>query len=96
MPLVPRPHPPGVVAPDEPWARHDIRVNLVAPGYVATDLTTGLQQNEKLRQAITDRTPLNQFAKPAEIADIVVFLVSDSSRFVTGAVLPVDGGWTTW
>ncbi len=78
------------------WARYDIRVNLVAPGYVATDLTTGLQQNEKLRQAITDRTPLNRFAEPAEIADMVVFLASDSSSFVTGAVLPVDGGWTAW
>ncbi len=62
------------------WARHGIRVNTVAPGYVTTDLTSGLQQNEGLRRSITDRTPLNRMAKPAEIADLVVFLASDSSR----------------
>jgi NAD(P)-dependent dehydrogenase (short-subunit alcohol dehydrogenase family) len=78
------------------WARYGIRVNTVAPGYVATDLTSGLQQNEGLRGAITDRTPLNRMAEPAEIADLVVFLASDSSSFITGAVYPLDGGWTTW
>ena len=78
------------------WARYGIRVNTVAPGYVATDLTSGLQQNEGLRTAITDRTPLNRMAEPAEIADLVVFLASDSSSFITGAVYPLDGGWTTW
>src|SRR5918998_1598582 len=78
------------------WARHNIRVNTVAPGYVATDLTSGLQQNEGLRRSITDRTPLDRMAKPAEIADLVVFLASDISSFITGAVYPLDGGWTTW
>lgn len=78
------------------WARHGIHVNTVAPGYVATDLTAGLQQNEKLHRSITDRTPLNRLAEPSEIADMVVFLVSDSASFVTGTVLPVDGGWTAW
>lgn len=78
------------------WARHGIRVNTVAPGYVATDLTSGLQQNEGLRRAITDRTPLNRMAEPTEIADLVVFLASESSSFITGGVYPVDGGWTTW
>lgn len=78
------------------WARHSIRVNTVAPGYVATDLTSGLQQNEGLRRSITDRTPLNRMAEPAEIADLIVFLASDSSSFITGAVYPLDGGWTTW
>ncbi len=78
------------------WARYGIRVNTVAPGYVATDLTAGLQQNEKLRQAITDKTPMNRLAEPKEISDVVVFLASDSSTFITGAVYPVDGGWTAW
>ena len=78
------------------WARYGIRVNTVAPGYVATDLTAGLQQNEKLRQAITDRTPMNRLAEPKEISDVVVFLASDSSTFITGAVYPADGGWTAW
>ncbi len=78
------------------WARYGIRVNTVAPGYVATDLTAGLQQNEKLHQAITDKTPMKRLAEPKEISDVVVFLASDSSTFITGAVYPVDGGWTAW
>jgi NAD(P)-dependent dehydrogenase (short-subunit alcohol dehydrogenase family) len=78
------------------WARYGIRVNTVAPGYVATDLTAGLQDNERLRKAITDRTPLGRLAEPKEISDVVVFLASESSTFVTGAVYPVDGGWTAW
>ena len=78
------------------WARYGIRVNTVAPGYVATDLTSGLQQNEGLRRSVTDRTPLNRMAQPAEIADLIVFVASDSSSFITGAVYPLDGGWTTW
>jgi len=78
------------------WARYGIRVNTVAPGYVATDLTAGLQDNEKLLNAITDRTPLGRLAEPEEISDVVVFLASESSSFVTGAVYPVDGGWTAW
>jgi NAD(P)-dependent dehydrogenase (short-subunit alcohol dehydrogenase family) len=77
------------------WARYGIRVNTVAPGYVATDLTAGLQQNERLRKSLTDRTPQNRLAEPREIADLVVFLASASASFITGAVYPVDGGWTS-
>jgi NAD(P)-dependent dehydrogenase (short-subunit alcohol dehydrogenase family) len=76
------------------WARYGIRVNTIAPGYVATDLTAGLQSNERLRKSLTDRTPQNRLAEPREIADIVVFLASESASFITGAVYPVDGGWT--
>ena len=76
------------------WARYGIRVNTVAPGYVATDLTAGLQSNERLRRSLTDRTPQHRLAEPKEIADLVVFLASDSAGFVTGAVYPIDGGWT--
>jgi 3-oxoacyl-[acyl-carrier protein] reductase len=76
------------------WAP-DVRVNAVAPGYVATDLTTTLQTNERLRQSILDRTPLDRFADPMEIAGPVVFLASDAASFVTGETLAADGGWTT-
>lgn len=76
------------------WARHGIRVNVVAPAYVATDFSKGLQQNEGLRQSVIDRTPLERFGEPEEISDLIVFLASESASFMTGGVYPVDGGWT--
>ncbi|WP_049923760.1 SDR family NAD(P)-dependent oxidoreductase [Halopiger djelfimassiliensis] len=75
------------------WAP-EVRVNAVAPGYVSTDLTAEIEANEQLRRSILDRTPLERFADPEEIAAPVVFLASDAASFVTGACLSVDGGWT--
>ena len=75
------------------WAP-DVRVNALAPGYVETDLTEELQENERLRESIVDRTPLARFADPEEIAGPAVFLASDAASFVTGECLAVDGGWT--
>jgi len=72
----------------------DVRVNAVAPGYVATDLTAPLLENERLHDAILDRTPLARFAEPEEVAAPVLFLASDMASFVTGSCLVVDGGWT--
>ena len=76
------------------WAP-EVRVNAVAPGYVSTELTEDLESNERLRQSIVDRTPLERFAEPEEIAGPVVFLASDAASYVTGTVLAADGGWTT-
>ncbi|KTG10732.1 dehydrogenase [Haloprofundus marisrubri] len=75
------------------WAP-DVRANVVAPGYVATDLTEEVRENETLKQSIIDRTPLSRFADPEELAGPVVFLASDAASYVTGACLAVDGGWT--
>ncbi|ELY70031.1 SDR family NAD(P)-dependent oxidoreductase [Natrinema versiforme] len=75
------------------WAP-EVRVNAVAPGYVSTELTDDLEGNERLRQSIIDRTPLERFAEPEEIAGPVVFLASEASSYVTGSVLAADGGWT--
>lgn len=75
------------------WAP-EVRVNAVAPGYVDTDLTDALQNDEDLYQSIIERTPLGRFADPAEVAGPVLFLASDLANFVTGACLTVDGGWT--
>jgi NAD(P)-dependent dehydrogenase (short-subunit alcohol dehydrogenase family) len=75
------------------WAP-DVRVNCLAPGYVATDLTAGVRGNEELRASIVERTPLNRFADPEEIAGPAVFLASDAASYVTGTTLAVDGGWT--
>jgi NAD(P)-dependent dehydrogenase (short-subunit alcohol dehydrogenase family) len=75
------------------YADDGIRVNAVAPGWVRTPLTQALQDDPARNAAILARTPLRRWAEPADIADAVVFLCSPAARFVTGAVLPVDGGY---
>jgi NAD(P)-dependent dehydrogenase (short-subunit alcohol dehydrogenase family) len=74
------------------WAQDGIRVNAVAPGWVATDMTQGLQDNPRLHDRLTARVPMGRFAQPEEIADVALFLASDSARYVTGSVYSVDGG----
>lgn len=79
------------------WARDGIRVNAVAPGYVRTALIVELERKGALdAKAITHRTPLGRMAAPEEIAEAIVFLGSSRASYVTGAVLPVDGGWTAF
>ena len=67
-----------------------VRVNVVAPGYVETDMTADL--NEKARDAMLGAVPLGRGATPADIANAVVFLGSDAASYITGHVLLVDGG----
>jgi NAD(P)-dependent dehydrogenase (short-subunit alcohol dehydrogenase family) len=77
------------------WASYGIRVNAVAPGIIRTEMIkAGLEQGLLPAEACTEHTPLRRFGEPSEIADAVLFLASDQSRFVTGEVLAVDGGWT--
>lgn len=75
------------------WAP-DVRVNAVAPGYVHTDLTEPIEKNEALYESILERTPMDRFADPEEVAEPVLFLASDAASYLTGSVLTVDGGWT--
>jgi len=77
------------------WARYGIRVNVLAPGWVETDMTTGVRASDSLSNWIKSRTPQGRMAKPEEIADMATFLVSASASFATGAVFTLDGGWTT-
>jgi NAD(P)-dependent dehydrogenase (short-subunit alcohol dehydrogenase family) len=74
-------------------ARHDIRVNSVAPGSTLTGMTERNAADPALRELI-DVMPMKRWARPDEIADAVTFLAGPHSSFVTGIVLPVDGGWT--
>jgi len=75
------------------YAADKIRVNAVAPGWVATKLTQALQDDPGRSAAILARTPLGRWGKPVDIAGTVVFLCSPAASFVTGAIMPVDGGY---
>ena len=75
------------------WARHNIRVNSIDPHYLATDLTRGLRDSEKIHEAIVKQIPLRRFGKPSEVVGAVLYLSSDASSYTTGTVIPVDGGY---
>ena len=77
------------------WAPQRIRVNAVAPGWVATPLTKALQDDEARTAAILTRVPMGRWATPEDIAGPVLFLASDLASFVTGAILAVDGGYSS-
>ena len=75
------------------YAAEGIRVNAVAPGWIATPLTQPLQDDPARSEAIVARTPLGRWGTPDDIAGPVLFLASPAARFITGAILPVDGGY---
>jgi len=76
------------------WAPR-IRVNAVAPGWIATPLTQTLQDDPERSRPILSRTPMGRWGEPEEVAGGVVFMASPAARFVTGAILAVDGGYLT-
>jgi NAD(P)-dependent dehydrogenase (short-subunit alcohol dehydrogenase family) len=74
-----------------------VRVNAVAPGYVATQMVEELVLSGRVNaEAIAARTPMRRMAQPEEIAAAVVFLSSDAAGYITGETLMVDGGWSSW
>ena len=75
------------------YAKAGVRVNAVAPGWIATPLTKALQEDEERSKPILSRTPMGRWGTPEDIAGPVLFLASNDAEFVTGVILPVDGGY---
>jgi NAD(P)-dependent dehydrogenase (short-subunit alcohol dehydrogenase family) len=75
------------------WASDGVRVNAVAPGWIETELTRPLVEDAARAAPILARTPMGRWGKPDDIGGVVAFLASDAARFITGAIIPVDGGY---
>ncbi len=76
------------------WAQHNIRVNAIAPGYVMTPLIKGVIENgQRDPELLLNKIPMGEMADPEDIAEAAVFLASHHARYITGTILPVDGGW---
>ena len=81
------------------WAGDNIQVNAILPGWVETEMTTGLRESgdaeiKHIWRSINDRIPAGRWAKPEDIAGAAVFLAGAASDYITGAALPVDGGYS--
>jgi len=75
------------------WASRGVTVNAVAPGYVATDNTKAIRDDAERSAAILERIPAGRWGIPQDLQGVFVFLASEAASYVTGAVVPVDGGW---
>ena len=75
------------------WASKGIQVNAIAPGYISTNNTTALREDETRNRQILERIPAGHWGRPQDIAGAAVFLASSAADYVTGHVLAVDGGW---
>jgi NAD(P)-dependent dehydrogenase (short-subunit alcohol dehydrogenase family) len=71
-----------------------IRVNAIAPGLIETKFAAAIVQNETLRNAVIDRTPLHRHGQPSDVVGAALYLASDASSYVNGHTLVVDGGMT--
>lgn len=75
------------------WAKHGINVNAIAPGYMATDNTEALRNDEKRSNEILARIPAGRWGEPSDLEGIAVFLASRASDYIHGFTIAVDGGW---
>ena len=76
------------------WAEDGIRVNAIAPGWIETPMTVPARSDAARNRAILDRTPLGRWGTPDDLVGPALFLASDAARFITGAILAVDGGYS--
>jgi 2-dehydro-3-deoxy-D-gluconate 5-dehydrogenase len=75
------------------WAGKGVNVNAIAPGYISTDNTTALREDQERSASILGRIPAGRWGEPEDFKGPVVFLASDASNYVHGTILTVDGGW---
>jgi NAD(P)-dependent dehydrogenase (short-subunit alcohol dehydrogenase family) len=78
------------------WARRGVRVNAVAPTYIATPLNEFVKSRPEMYQAWLDGTPMDRMGEVDEVASVVLFLASDAASLMTGSVVLADGGYTCW
>jgi NAD(P)-dependent dehydrogenase (short-subunit alcohol dehydrogenase family) len=78
------------------WARRGVRVNAVAPTYIATPLNAFVKSRPEMYQAWLDGTPMNRMGEVDEVASVVLFLASDAASLLTGSIVLADGGYTCW
>jgi gluconate 5-dehydrogenase len=74
------------------WAKHNIQINGIGPGYFETEMTDKLKKDEKFNNWLIERTPAGRWGKPDELVGTAVFLASEASNFVNGQIIYVDGG----
>ena len=75
------------------WAARGINTNAIAPGYIATNNTEALRNDETRNRDILARIPAARWGDPSDMAGAAVFLASSASDYMHGAIVPVDGGW---
>ncbi len=75
------------------WAKYNINVNAIGPGYIATDLTEPLWSDEDFTKWVLSKTPLGRWGQPDDLAGTAVLLASKAGDFITGQIIYVDGGW---
>jgi NAD(P)-dependent dehydrogenase (short-subunit alcohol dehydrogenase family) len=78
------------------WAPHGITVNAVAPTFIDTPLTKPMLADDEFRAEVLRRIPMGRIGSVDEVADPIVFLASPGAGLITGAIVPVDGGWVAW
>ena len=76
------------------WARYGINVNAMAPGYISTDMTKDVMADEKNAAAVLKKIGLRRFGEVDDVVGVALFLATEASKYVTGVLLPVDGGMT--